>query len=169
MVERLSRHIIDKGTLSIKDSIFIDDNRVNNNTATAVSKDVVTVKEVFTKAGWIFNDDKETPPQQVVYYLSFWYSSITGRYQVHENKIRQVERRIKDLEEKNFFATPRELASIVGKLVSFELATSYVPRLRCHRYFSWIARVIKEDKDWRKQKRFPKNFNPSLQESNRRC
>ena len=99
--------------------------------------------------------------------LGFWYSSITGRYQVHDNKIRQVERRIKELEEKNFFATPQELASIIGKIVSFELATSYVPRLRCHKYFSWIARTIKEDKDWRKQKRFPKTLWSSQKEASR--
>ena len=126
----LTKPLIDHlGTLSIKASIFIDDNRVNNNTAAAVSKDVVVVKEVFTKAGWIFNDDKETPPQQVVYYLGFWYSSITGRYQVHDNKIRQVERRIKELEERNFVATPQELASIVGKLVSLSSLLPTFPGL----------------------------------------
>ena len=153
----LTKPLIDYlATLNIKASIFIDDNRVNNNSATAVSKDVVTVKYVFTKAGWIFNDEKETPPQQEVFYLGFWYSSITGKYKVHENKIRQVERRIKELEEKNLCAAPQELAVIVGKIISFELATSYVPRLRIHKYFSWIARIIKDDRDWRKQKRFPK-------------
>ena len=58
----LTKPLIDHlATLSIKASIFIDDNRINNNSATAVSKDVVIVKEVFTKAGWIFNDEKETP------------------------------------------------------------------------------------------------------------
>ena len=162
----LTKPLIDHlATLNIKASIFIDDNRVNNNSATAVSKDVVIVKEVFTKAGWIFNDEKETPPQQIVFYLGFWYSSITGKYQVHENKIRQVERRIKELEEKNFFATPQELASIMGKIISFELATSYIPRLRCHKYFSWIARTIKEDRDWRRQKRFPQNLIPAFKQA----
>ena len=91
---------------------------------------------MFTKVGWIFNDSKETPPEQVVYYLGHWYDSTTQRYRIHDNKIAQVERRIQELEEKNFLATPQELASIVGKLVSFELATTYVPRLRCFKYFS---------------------------------
>ena len=162
----LTKPLIDHlATLSIKASIFIDDNRINNNSATAVSKDVVTVKHVFTKAGWIFNDEKETPPQQMVYYLGFWYSSITGKYQVHQNKIRQVERRIEELERKNFRAAPQELASIIGKLVSFELATSYIPRLRCHKYFSWIARTIKDDRDWRKEKRFPKALIPAFKQA----
>ena len=77
----LTKSLIDYlGTLKIRTSIFIDDNRVNNKTAVAVSKDVVIVKQVFTKAGWVFNDDKETPPNQVVYYLGFWYDSTTQKY-----------------------------------------------------------------------------------------
>ena len=166
VLNTLTKPLIDHlGTLNIRSNIFIDDQRINNNTAVAVSKDTIIVKQVFTKAGWVFNNSKETPPEQVVYYLGHWYNSTTQRYKVHDNKIAQVERRIKELEEKNFSATPQELASIVGKLVSFELATTYVPRLRCFRYFSWIAKVIKTDKDWRKERKFPKALIPAFKKA----
>ena len=89
----LTKPLIDHlGTLNIRSNIFIDDQRVNNKTAVAVSKDATIVKQVFTKAGWVFNDNKETPPEQVVYYLGFWYDSTTQKYRVHDNKILQVER-----------------------------------------------------------------------------
>ena len=64
------------------------------------AKDTVVVKNVFTRAGWTFNDSKETSPSQEVYYLGFYYDSVTQKYRVHENKIRQVERRIQELEGK---------------------------------------------------------------------
>ena len=97
VINLLTKPLIDHlATLHIRASIFIDDNRVNNNTAIAVSQDATVVKEVFSKAGWIFNDSKEMPPKQVVYYLWFWYDSISQKYKVHENKILQVKRRIQE-------------------------------------------------------------------------
>ena len=68
-----------------------------------------------------------------------------------------MERRIQELEGKNV-AKPKEIAAIVGKIISFELATSYIPRLRCFRYFTWIAKTIKADVDWHRDKSFPKNL-----------
>ena len=142
---------------NIRTVMFIDDIRVNNRSAESVAKDTVVVKNVFTQAGWTFNDDKETSPSQEVYYLGFYYDSETQKYRVHENKIRQVERRIQELEGKSL-AKPKEIAAIVGKLIAFELATSYVPRLRCFRYFTWTAKSIKEDSDWHKNYSFPKKL-----------
>ena len=157
VLNTLTKPLLDHlATRDIKSNIFIDDQRINNDTAVAVSEDTLIVKKVFNKAGWVFNDEKETPPEQTVYYLGLWFDSTTLRYSVHEHKIAQIERRITELEERNCLATPRELASIVGKFVSCELATTYVPRLRCHKYFSWLSKVIKTDKDWKTELHFPK-------------
>ena len=159
VLNTLTKPLLDHlATRDIKSNIFIDDQRINNDTAVAVSEDTLIVKKVFNKAGWVFNDEKETPPEQVVYYLGLWFDSTSLRYSVHEHKIAQIERRISKLEERNCSATPQELASIVGKFVSCELATTYAPRLRCHKYFSWLSKVIKTDKDWKNELHFPKSL-----------
>jgi len=158
VIHLLTKPLIDYlANMNIRSIIFIDDIRVNNRSAEAVAKDTIVVKKVFTQAGWTFNNDKETSPSQEVYYLGFYYDSETQKYRVHENKICQVERRIQELEKKTS-AKPKELAAIVGKLIAFELATSYIPRLRCFRYFSWTAKTIKNDYDWHRDIKFPKKL-----------
>ena len=58
---------------------------------------------------------------------------------------------------------PIELASIIGKLVALEIATSYIPRLCCHSYFIWIARVVQERSQWYSQISLPKKFVKQLE------
>ena len=128
---------------NIRATIFIDDIRANNASKEKIEEDTKKIKNVFTKAGWTFNEEKETPPDQSVYYLGFHYDSRTHRYKVHDNKFNQIERRINELKP-NEKVLPTDIASIIGKLIAFELATSYVPRLCCHQYFNWIARVIED-------------------------
>ena len=157
IIHLLTKPLIDHlSKLNIKSTVFIDDIRSNNVSIASVSRDTQVVKEMFSKAGWTFNESKETPPSQEVYYLGFYYSSVTERYKVHGSKIRQVERRIAELEDGTFTAKPRDLASIVGKIVAFELATSYIPRLCCWRYFTWSAKVVTCREDWYRLKRYPK-------------
>ena len=129
VIHTLTKPLLDHlASKHIKSTIFIDDIRINGKSVETVIKDTSTVKNVFSKAGWTFNDSKETPPSQEVYYLGFFYDSVKQKYRVHENKIRQVERRIQELEKKSV-AKPKEIAAITGKIISFELATSYIPRL----------------------------------------
>ena len=165
VINILTKPLIDHlASKNIRAVMFIDDIRVNNRSAEAVAEDTIVVKNVFTRAGWVFNDSKETSPSQEVYYLGFYYDSETQKYRVHENKIRQVERRIQELEGKRM-AKPQEIAAIVGKLIAFELATSYIPRLRCFSYFIWIARTIHQDSDWRMNKGFPKRLISDLKKA----
>ena len=119
---------------AIRATIFIDDIRTSNASEGRVKNDTEEIKRVFSKAGWTFNEEKETAPNQEVYYLGFHFDSRTQRYRVHDNKFSQIERQIKDLEGRTKIK-PVELASIVGKLIALELATSYIPRLCCHSYF----------------------------------
>ena len=142
---------------AIKTTIFIDDIRANNASLRQVETDTNEVKEVFRKAGWTFNGDKETKPSQDIYYLGFHYDSRIQRYKVHDSKLNQIEKRINDLEGRKE-ANPAEIASIVGKLVALELATSYIPRLCCHAYFIWVARVVQQRSQWHKPIMFPSKF-----------
>ena len=142
---------------AIKTTIFIDDIRASNASPKEIETDTNEIKAVFRKAGWTFNDKKETSPSQDVYYLGFHYDSRIQRYKVHDSKLNQIEKRIKDLEGRKSIK-PVEMASIVGKLVALELATSYVPRLCCHSYFIWIARVVQHRSQWRQPKAFPSKF-----------
>ena len=142
---------------AIKTTIFIDDIRASNASLKGIENDTNEIKAVFRKAGWTFNDKKETPPSREVYYLGFHHNSEVQRYRAHDNKLNQIERRIEDLEGKKS-VTPIEIASIVGKLVALELATSYVPRLCCHSYFIWIARVVQQRSHWYQPKTFPSKF-----------
>ena len=165
VIHTLTKPLIDHlASKKIKSTIFIDDIRINSKSADAAIKDTLVVKDVFSKAGWIFNDGKETSPSQEVYYLGFFDDSVKQKYRVHENKIRQVKRRISELEKKTV-ATPKELAVIVGKIISWELATSYIPRLRCFKYFTWIPKVIKSDADWHSNKNFPKALIPTFKQA----
>ena len=143
--------------LNIKATMFIDDIRSNNVSIASVSEDTKIVKEVFKKAGWTFNESKESSPSQEVYYLGFYYNSVTEKYTVHPSKIRQVERRIAELEESPR-AKPKDVATIVGKIIAFELATSYIPRLCCWRYFAWSAKVVTCREDWYRVKNYPKKL-----------
>ena len=78
VIHLLTKSLIDHlYHLEVKATIFIDDVRCNNDSDDSVSKDTTTVKSIFSKAGWIFNDSKESPPSQEVYYLGFYYNSIT--------------------------------------------------------------------------------------------
>ena len=92
----------------MKATIFIDDIRASNASEEGVKNDTKKIKEVFAKAGWTFNNKKETEPNQEVYYLGFRYNSNTQRYMVHPGKLSQIERRIENLEKKNS-VTPREI------------------------------------------------------------
>ena len=96
-----------------------------------------------------------------MYYLGIFYNSRTQKYKVHDSKFNQIERRIKELEA-NGKVRPKEIASIVGKLIAFELATSYVPRLCCHQYFNWIAKVVETREHWDLPKRTPGKIIKSL-------
>ena len=159
VIHLLTKPLIDHlYRLEVKATIFIDDVRCNNNSDDSVSKDTTTVKSIFSKAGWIFNDSKESPPSQEVYYLGFYYNSITQRYKVHESKIKQIEKRIDELEEKAPLAKPQDIAKIVGKIIACELATSYIPRLCCYRYFTWVAKVVTEKAKWYQEAKFPKKL-----------
>ena len=146
---------------NIRATIFIDDVRANNTSKEKIEEDTKVIKKVFVKAGWTFNEEKETPPDQIVYYLGFFYDSRMQKYKVHDNKFNQIEGRIKDLEA-NRKVRPKEVASIVGKIVAFELATSYVPRLCCHQYFNWIAKVVVTKEHWDYIKRTPNKIIQSL-------
>ena len=97
VLNTLTKPLLDHlASRDIRSNIFIDDQRVNNDSAAAVSEDTLIVKKVFNKAGWVFNDEKETPPEQTVYYLGLWFDSTTLRYSVHEHKITQIERTNKE-------------------------------------------------------------------------
>ena len=158
-IHLLTKPLIDHlSNLGVKGVIFIDDIRTNNDSDDSVKKDAITIKEVFSQAGWIFNESKESSPSQEVFYLGFYYNSVTERYKVHEGKISQIERRIKELEDEGPSAKPKKLATIVGKIIACELATSYIPRLCCFRYFTWIAKVITRREDWHTAKRYPKKL-----------
>ena len=154
LTKPLIDHLLNK---KVKATIFIDDIRASNASEEGVKNDTKEIKETFAKAGWTFNNKKETKPSQEVYYLGFHYDSRIQRYKVHPGKISQIERRTGNLKEM-CLVTPREIASLVGKLISLELATSYVPRLCCARYFIWVARVVTSRAHWDNKVRLPHKF-----------
>ena len=148
VISTLTKPLMDHLTRqAIRATIFIDDIRASNASEREIKTDTEKIKKVFCKAGWTFNEEKETAPSQEVYYLGFHFDSRTQKYRVHDNKFNQLERRIEELEGRKK-TTPIELASIVGKLVALELATSYIPRLCCHSYFIWIARIVQHRLHW---------------------
>ena len=50
------------------------------------------------------------------------------------------------------------MAAIVGKIIAFELATTYIPRLCCYRYFTWVAKTVTRADKWHKPVQFPKKM-----------
>ena len=61
VIHLLTKPLIDHlSRLKVKSTIYIDDIRCNSDSDISTSQDTLTIKEVFTRAGWIFNDSKET-------------------------------------------------------------------------------------------------------------
>ena len=141
--------------IGIRSIIFIDDLRVNNNTKEEVEKDSKKIKEVYGKAGWVFAEDKETESSQLYVYLGFQFNTNTFRYSVIEGKILQVEKMVNDLSPSQVVPM-KSIAKIVGKIISFELGCSDLPKLSLHFYFRWTAKLIKDRKDWMRKKTIPK-------------
>ena len=159
VIHLLTKPCIDHlSNLDIRSVVFIDDIRVNNDSIASVSRDTQVVKDVFSKAGWTFNESKESSPSQEVYYLGFYYDSVKEKYRVHPSKLSQIERRIDEIDDGSYCAKPKDLAKIVGKIIALEIATSYIPRLCCGRYFIWTAKVITCRQDWHITKRFPRTM-----------
>ena len=61
--------------------------------------------------------------------------------------------------------TPKYIASIVGKIVSCELACGILPKLHLHPYFKWIAKTITSDHIWRIPKSVSKTVIDSIKKS----
>ena len=80
LTKPLIDHLLNK---KVKATIFIDDIRASNASEEGVKNDTKKIKETFAKAGWTFNNNKETKPNQEVYYLGFHYDSRIQRYKVH--------------------------------------------------------------------------------------
>ena len=57
---------------------------------------------------------------------------------------------------------PRLIGKIIGKIISFELATSYTPRLCLHRYFNWTVKNIKTKEDWNTSMHVPTKLKDDL-------
>ena len=121
-------------SIGIRSIIFIDDLRVNNNTKEGVEKDSKKIKEVYGKAGWVFAEDKESEASQLYVYLGFEFNTNTFRYSIIEGKIVQVEKMVNDLSPSQSVQL-KSIAKIVGKIVSFELGCSDLPKLSLHFYF----------------------------------
>ena len=76
---------------AIRATIFIDDIRASNASQIEVETDTDKIKKVFRKAGWTFNEEKETAPSQEVYYLGFHFDSRAQKYRVHNSKFNQLD------------------------------------------------------------------------------
>ena len=113
------------------------------------------MKQIFGKAGWVFADEKETKPSQNFEYLGFIFDSQEMIYSIIEGKITTVEEEIKSLKIGTLVSL-RSISRIVGKKISFELATTMLPRLFLHSYFRWIATTVCAPDDWNASRRIPK-------------
>ena len=137
-------------TIKIKTIIFIDDQRVTQQPAVQLEKDIITVKQVFNAAGWIFQDSKQTAISNEYIYLGFVFNTNNMRYSVPYNRITQLESLINQIPNSGR-VEPKFLAKIAGKIISMEIATSMLPRLQIWPYFKWIVKVIKTDLDWKRK------------------
>ena len=143
----LQDHLLSQGVRSI---IFIDDLRVANQRKDGVEEDSKKIKEVYGKAGWIFAEEKESEASQVYIYLGFIFDTRSFKYSIIEGKIVQVEKMVNELSVSSPVAL-RTLAKIVGKIVSFELGCSDLPKLSLHYYFRWIAKMVQCREDWNRK------------------
>ena len=159
LTKPLIDHLLKQNVRSV---IYIDDIRTNNRSKERVEADAKIVKEVFTKAGWTFAEEKETKASQSVHYLGFIFDTVTRKYSIIEGKIAQVERGVNEIKSSHQ-AHPRQVAKLVGKIISFELATSMLPRLCLHSYFRWIAKVVQDRRDWDKIRNVPKSLVEGLE------
>ena len=77
--------------LGIKSTIYIDDIRITNQCPQAMRNDIITVKQIFNAAGWIFANEKESTISQNFIYLGFYFDTLKMRYSVPSQKIKQLE------------------------------------------------------------------------------
>ena len=149
---------------SIRSVIYIDDIRVTNQNIHSLEQDTKTIKQVYSNAGWVFAEDKESKSSQKYEYLGFIFDTRNLKYSVIEGKIVQVESLISKLSPSQA-VTPKKVAQIVGKIISFEIACSSLPRLVLHSYFRWIPVVVKSRLDWNKSVSIPKAVLKGLKRS----
>ena len=143
--------------LDIKIVIYIDDSRLTSFPKQLLEDQSVTVKQIFNAAGFCFNLEKETESSQYYQFLGFNFDTRSFIYSVPPEKLAKITHLVNSLSINNEYK-PSEIASIVGKLISCELACGLLPRLCLYPYFKWIGKVITNDRSWSIPRRVSKSI-----------
>ena len=165
VLNMITKPLIDfASSLNIKVVLYIDDFRITCIFKYRVENEARTIKQIFNNAGFIFNDEKESESSQQIEYLGFIYDTTSLAYSVPSKKLEKIKILVDTLTVAEQY-TPKYIASIVGKLISCEIACGILPKLHLFPYFKWIRNTITSDAVWKSPRNISKQLIKSITKS----
>ena len=137
-------------TKGLRASIYIDDGRIVSSSREKAEQDRVFTYKVVTKAGWAIaklKSDAAFQASQMKKYLGFWINSLSMKVFISQSKLQELEIDIKRIKAKQLIS-PKELASVLGKINASNSALGMLSRVATRSGYSLLAKHV-QHMEWK--------------------
>ena len=149
-------------SLGHKCSIYIDDIFSLGSSFIEALKTNEVVCDTLAKAGWIVKKEEKTGPSQRLLYLGLEICTVSMKFFIPQKKIEKILSKLKSFARGHPHAKIRDIASLLGLLMSCYKALGPVTRIMTRVNYSWVHSSL-DQRGWDKYAAFPSHCRKELE------